>query len=161
MRFLLEGSEDECEVLEEDELGGNIPLRDPVDVAGFCADQEVPTQKSQFGPLIVSEVHMRVRELLGSSGSICWNHSCKTTNGFSDAFLRVCTGGPLRDLDTLCFVVLEVCGGAGGISQACGKRNIRCGPVIEIKNGLDFLDEALFYLAPSIIPGWTYLVSCA
>ena len=41
-------------------------------------------------------------------------------------------------------MVLEVCGGAGGISQACGKRNIRCGPVIEIKNGLDFLDESLF-----------------
>ena len=46
---------------------------------------------------------------------------------------------------TLCVLWCWKCAGsAGGISHACGKRNIRCGPVIEIKNGLDFLDEALF-----------------
>ena len=63
-----EESEEDCEVLEEDMLGEDLHLRDPVDVARFCFAQEVPTQKSQFGPHTVSEVHLRIRELLGRSG---------------------------------------------------------------------------------------------
>ena len=82
--------------------------------------------------------------VLGVSGAIFWNVCVNHCNGFSEAFLLVCTGGPRLGLDQLCFVVIEICGGAGGISSACGRRNVSCGPVIEIKKGMDFLDESLF-----------------
>ena len=40
--------------------------------------------------------------------------------------------------------MLEVCGGAGGISQICDKRGILGGPVVELKSGFDLLDESIF-----------------
>ena len=52
--------------------------------------------------------------------------------------------GPSRCLFVLAFVVVEVCGGEGGITSRCLKRQIVCGPIIEIKNGWDLLDPILF-----------------
>ena len=36
--------------------------------------------------------------------------------------------------------VVEVCGGAGGISSAADHAGLRAGPVVELKGGLVFLD---------------------
>lgn len=47
-------------------------------------------------------------------------------------------------LDRLGFVAIEACGRAGGISRACGRRSISREPVIEVKTGLDVLDDSLF-----------------
>ena len=48
--------------------------------------------------------------------------------------------GPARCLCVMCFVVIEICGGKGGITSSCRKRGIYCGPVIEIQDGWDLLD---------------------
>ena len=42
-----EESEVDCEILEEDMFGEDLHLRDPGDVAGLSAAQEVSTQNSQ------------------------------------------------------------------------------------------------------------------
>ena len=43
-------------------------------------------------------------------------------------------------------MVLEVCGGKGGISMECRKAGVFCGPVIEIADGFDLLCGDLFML---------------
>ena len=53
---------------------------------------------------------------------------------------------PERCLFELKYVVLEVCGGKGGISGACRKASIYCGPVIELADGFDLLSGSLFFL---------------
>ena len=40
--------------------------------------------------------------------------------------------------------MLEVCGGRGGVTRACRKRGILCGPVIELALGYDVFDASLF-----------------
>ena len=52
--------------------------------------------------------------------------------------------GPTRCLFVMCFVVIEICGGKGGITSSCRKKGVYCGPVIEIQDGWDLLDPNLF-----------------
>ena len=52
--------------------------------------------------------------------------------------------GPAKCLFVLSFVVVEVCGGMGGITKACARRGMRCGPVIELAPGYDVFDAGLF-----------------
>ena len=47
-------------------------------------------------------------------------------------------------LFVLSFVVVEVCGGMGGITKACTRRGVRCGPVVELALGYDVFDAGLF-----------------
>ena len=51
--------------------------------------------------------------------------------------------GSARCLFVMCFVVIEICGGKGGITSSCRKRGIYCGPVIEVQDGWDLLDPIL------------------
>ena len=80
----------------------------------------------------------------GADGHSFWAVCTTTGLYFSTAFLVVAAGHPKCSMFELWFVVLEVCGGSGGISRACEKRGIRRGPVIELKTGFDLFDEALF-----------------
>ena len=51
---------------------------------------------------------------------------------------------PERGLFVLCFVMIEVCGGRGGVTKACRQRGMFCGPVIELALGYDVFDATLF-----------------
>ena len=81
---------------------------------------------------------------LGNDGESFWERCTTAPMLFSTAFLIVAAGEPKQPLFTLCFVVLEVCGGAGGINKVCDSKRITRGPVVELKSGFDLLDEDIF-----------------
>ena len=53
-------------------------------------------------------------------------------------------GAPQASLFVLCFAVIEICGGKGGITKHCSNRGISCGPIIEIQRGWNLLEDGLF-----------------
>ena len=92
----------------------------------------LPTAQSRSGVLSLSEPRPATGTTLVVTVLYFGADAWLTFGDSVQCFVFVCAWSPRGDLEPLCFVVLEVCGGAGGISQACGRRGrpITCGPVI-------------------------------
>ena len=58
---------------------------------------------------------------------------------------RLAAGNPRPGPGKLCFAVIEVCGGWGGITIHCQRRGFCTGPVIELKKGWDQFASGLFF----------------
>ena len=72
---------------------------------------------------------------------------------------RLAAGNPRPGPGRLCFAVIEVCGGWGGITMHCEKQGLSTGPVIELKKGWDlFASGLLFWLLRLALDGRVWLL---
>ena len=88
--------------------------------------------------------HELMKAKIWSSGKRFWDWVLHCGFALSDAFIQVALGRSERSLYKLCFVVLEVCGGSGGISASWDARGVQRGAVIELKAGFYLWSEDIF-----------------